>query len=797
MLDKVTIAVRPLVEYAFRGGSLDAGFRSAASLTEGTKAHQAVQKGYGEADRSEVYVSGEIECDNIAFVIDGRCDGVLASDDGTFTIDEIKSTVRDLALIDEESYPVHWAQARCYAYLYAREHALDRIGIQLTYVQIDTDRQKRFVQEATCDELGDFVSEVLHRYAPYAKMLFEHQRRRDESIRSLPFPFRQYRKGQRTLAGAIYKSIENGTGLFARAPTGIGKTMSTVFPAVKAMGNGLLQQLYYLTARTTTRTAAEEAFNRMKAEGLHLHSVTITAKEKVCFQEQVDCRAEACEFANGYYDRINDAILDVLKRETSIDRTVVESYARKHRVCPFEFSLDAAYASDAVICDYNYIFDPRVSLKRMFAERKAKTALLVDEAHNLIDRAREMYSAELNKRDFMLLEREFKGIRADIGEAAKTINRLFIQLRKQKGGASFALAEKPDELLKAVEAFAAIAENTLAGHGSGHDRSGVGDEEGASFQGWGDGSRDVASASGSDLLLEAYFAASAFVRIGKLYDDERYVTFVEPVGNEVRLKLLCLDPSELLRQAGKGFRTRIFFSATLSPLRFYMDVLGAGENDYSVSVPSPFEAAQWEVAALPISTRYADRADSRAPIVALLGQLLERRPGNYLFFFPSYAYMNDIYEAFCDSCPDQRTMLQGAAMPEEERDRFLAAFDADNESAFAGFAVLGGVFSEGVDLVGDRLTGVVVVGVGLPQIGPERDLIRDHYNATTGKGFDYAYVYPGMNKVLQAGGRLIRSETDRGVLILADDRYLLPHYRRLLPEEWRNFKIIRGEDSYW
>lgn len=759
MAERVRVAVRPLVEYVFRSGSLDGEFRSAASLTEGTRAHQAIQKEYGEADRSEVYVSGEFERGELVFEIDGRCDGVRTGEDGSVAIEEIKSTAGDVALIEEESYPVHWAQAYCYACLYVREHGLDRIRVQLTYVQVESGQQKRFLREASAAELESFVADVLDRYAPWALLTIRRRKLRDESIAALPFPYREYRKGQRKLAGAVYRSIEAGTGLFARAPTGIGKTMSTVFPSVKAMGQGHLQQIFYLTAKSTTRASAEDAFSRLRAEGLRLQAVTITAKEKICFRDQVDCRAQACEFADGYYDRINGALLDLLSSEDAVDRGAIEKYARKHRVCPFEMSLDAAYAADAVICDYNYVFDPRVSLKRMLAEKKSHTVLLVDEAHNLPDRAREMYSAELDKRSFLQLEREHKAANPALRDAAKAVNRLFIGLRKRGNGRSYSFKDKPEELLLAAETFASEAEKALA-----------------SRQG---------APSGDDLLLETYFAASAFVRIGKLY-DERYAVLVDCSGHEVRAKLLCLDPSEPLRQTGKGFKSRVFFSATLSPLGFYMDVLGAKEDDYSVSISSPFDPGQWDVSVRPLSTRYADRERSVGPIARLLGELLERRRGRYLFFFPSYAFMNDVYAAFAAGYDGKfPTLLQEAGMSEPEREAFLARFSEDAEETLAGFAVLGGAFSEGVDLVGDRLTGVVVVGVGLPQLGPERELIREYYEAATGRGFEYAYVIPGMNKVLQAGGRLIRSETDTGALVLVDDRYLQPAYRRLLPEEWR------------
>ncbi|EPY06279.1 DEAD 2 domain-containing protein [Paenibacillus alvei TS-15] len=761
MKDQVKIAVRPLVEYVYRSGDLDSGFRAGTALTEGTKAHQQVQRTYGEADQKEVYLSAEIPCGDLLFVIDGRCDGFLVEEDGSVVIDEIKSTSGEIPQTLEDTYPVHWAQAKCYAYMYAREHEPARMKIQLTYVQVVTGEQRRFQQEAVFADLELFVRDVVENYASYALMLREHRISRDRSISGLEFPFTNYRAGQRKLAGAVYKVIEEGVKLFAKAPTGIGKTISTTFPAVKAMGTGQLEQFFYLTAKTTTRTAAEETFSLMQSQGLQMHTVTITAKEKICFQDQVSCRKEDCPFADGYYDRINEAVLDILTNELLITRQIIEQYARKHRVCPFEFSLDLAYAADAVICDYNYIFDPRISLKRMFAERKSRTALLIDEAHNLVDRAREMYSATLNKGDFLSLQREYKELNAEVHKAAKAVNAFFIQLRKESDGNAQITQEVPVQLVERAEAFILAAEEEL-------------------------GSRQDTQQSQS--LMQAYFATQNFVRISKLY-DERYVTYAEISSREVSMKLFCLDPSHLLREMGKGFRSHIFFSATLTPMSYFRDMLGASpEEDYTLSLPSPFFREQLGVQIEPLSTRYHDREGTKLELVRRLGQMITDRPGNYLFFFPSYAYMNLIYEAFAAAHAEDanlRLLLQRGDMAEEERESFLSAFDADNEGVLIGFAVMGGVFSEGIDLVGDRLTGVAIVGVGLPQIGLERDIIRDYFNSQGKNGFDYAYVYPGMNKVLQAGGRLIRSETDQGELLLIDDRYLHPHYAALLPDEWK------------
>ncbi|MBO7748392.1 ATP-dependent DNA helicase, partial [Paenibacillus sp. MWE-103] len=465
MKAKIQLSVRALVEYAHRGGDIESGFRTAAALTEGTKAHQRVQKGYGEGDEREVYVSKEIVMDDLLFVVDGRCDGLLA-EDGEVVVDEIKSTSGRLPEGEAETYPVHWAQARCYAAIIAGDRGLAAVTVQLTYVQVQSEGERRFRQRWTREELARFLDEMLRAYYASALQQAEHAEARDASVKALPFPFEAYRSGQRKLAGAVYQSIADGHKLFAKAPTGIGKTMSTIFPAVKAIGEGVLQRVLYLTAKTSARVAAESAFALLREKGLRLQSVTLTAKEKICFQEEVRCGKEHCPFADGYYDRINEALLDLRGNETLITREVVEAYARKHRVCPFEFSLDAAYGADAIIGDYNHAFDPRVNLKRMFDEQKRRTAVLVDEAHNLVDRARDMYSAELFKSAFLDVQRATKGALPGVHRAAKAVNEHLLAQRKRIGERQReAVAELPEALVALAEAFVAEAERALAGQG--------------------------------------------------------------------------------------------------------------------------------------------------------------------------------------------------------------------------------------------------------------------------------------------------------------------------------------------
>ncbi|MEH7304234.1 ATP-dependent DNA helicase [Neobacillus drentensis] len=757
MTDAISISVRTLVEHVYRSGSIDSRFRSQSTLLDGTRIHQMIQKTYQESDRKEVYLRAEVKAEDLSFIIDGRCDGLLFRDDEV-VIDEIKSYSLLTEQIQQGGYPVHWAQAKLYAYMYARDNDLQEISVQLTYVHVDTLDKIYFKRNYHFTELEVFLGQIIVEYSPYANLLHEHRRNRNKSCKELAFPFDTYREGQRKLAGVVYKTIFDKKNLFAKAPTGIGKTISTLFPSVKAIGEGHLDKVFYLTAKTITRTTAEEAFKKMRACGLCMNTVTITAKDKVCFKDETNCQKDYCEFANGYYDRINGAILDILSNETAMTRDVIENYAKKHTVCPFEFSLDLAYAVDCIICDYNYVFDPRVSLKRLFEEQKKSAALLVDEAHNLVDRGREMFSSSINKDQFLQLKKEFKGINKEIVDAAGKLNAWFLALKKANSEKhEFTIDNLDEELIEHLLQFVIMTEQVLP-------------------------------TLTSQTLLEAYFTANHFLKMAE-FVDEHYIIYVEKVKNDLTIKLFCMDPSKLLKQMGKGYRSKIFFSATLSPLSYYQDLLGGREDDYALSIPSPFSSDQVDVHIHPLSTRYRDRDKTKESIVSVIQSLIKSRPGNILIFFPSYQYLLAVYEEFKQQDDETKTIIQATGMTEAEREHFLGAFLPNQTETLLGFAVLGGIFSEGVDLIGDRLNGVVVVGVGLPQLCFERNLIKDHFNQRNKNGYDYAYVYPGMNKVLQAGGRLIRSEEDHGTIVLIDDRFLQRQYQQLLPPEWQQYTL--------
>ncbi|OZM56157.1 ATP-dependent helicase [Lottiidibacillus patelloidae] len=762
MKENVKISVRFLVEHVFRSGSIEEGMRSMTAMAEGTRIHQSIQRTYDENAEKEVYLQTTITHRELEYHIDGRCDGLLFDGDEV-TIDEIKSTSADINQITSDTHPVHWAQAKFYAYMYCASHDKNKIKVQLTYVQAKTNEVKRFQQAFTIEELSHFVFVVVEQYAPYAELLKQHEARRNESIKQLTFPFETYREGQRKLTGAVYKTILDKKQLFANAPTGVGKTISTTFPALKAIGEGALQKFFYLTARTITRTVAEESLSLMAKDKLVIHSVTITAKEKACINEKMLCQSETCPFANGHFDRINAAILDILKSETIMVREVIEKYARKHRVCPFEFSLDLAYIVDVVICDYNYIFDPRVSLKRQYEEQKKKTAILIDEAHQLVDRGRDMYSAELNLSLFQQIQQAYKSINNNLYEVVCEIVYYFELLKREAGKEkNLSYKEMQEEIITLVDSFVFIAEQELSLNGTGQE---------------------------GEALLQGYFSALGFLRVAPLY-DERFITYVEVEEEDIKIKMFCIDPSHLLQKMAKGFHSKIFFSATMSPFLYYQEMLGISNDNYAVSINSPFTADQAKVYIQPISTRFKDRDLTKLDLVNML--IKETRvKGNYLIFFPSYHYLSEVYSEFVSLAPEVETIVQHSSMTELEREDFIASYDAENNNTLVGFAVLGGIFSEGIDLKGERLSGVFIIGVGLPRLSFERDLMKRYFDSIGKNGYDFAYVYPGMNKVLQAGGRLIRTENDRGKIVLVDDRFLSSKYKQLLPKEWTNYELYK------
>jgi len=688
----VKLPIRQLVELIMRSGDIDSRYVSKDRLLEGAKAHRMLQKSYRQwyGDyRSEVFLALAYNYQGVDYLLEGRADGVFFQD-GLWVIDEIKTTTRPLIEITPEHHPTYWAQAKCYAYIWAVQNGAAQVAVQLTYCHLETGETQQFRKVFATGELERFLASLIESYAVWANFSTQWAKERDLSIAALEFPFAAYRRGQRELAVAAYRAIAGGKKLFAEAPTGTGKTISVLFPAVKALGEGKIAKIFYLTAKTITRQVAEEAFARMRRNGLKIKTLTLTAKEKICFCEKTVCQPDYCQYAKGHFDRVNAAILDILKECDDLTRSVVERYAAKHRVCPFEFSLDLSLWADCVICDYNYLFDPRAYLRRFFAEGKNDYAFLIDEAHNLVDRSREMFSAEFRKSAMSEIKKAYKGRHKPLDKVATAINREMLALRKQCGEQGYAVcSEKPLNLLKLIARFTAVCEEMLKE-----------DQE------LGEDSR----------FLQLYFEGLHFLTIAEFY-DQRYTTLIEVEGREVKIKLFCLDPSQLLRDALKRGSSTVMFSATFSPLPYFRDILGGDDIDGTLSLDSPFDRRRLCVLiADHVSTKYHDRRQSLPELIRLIGAFVSAKVGNYIVYLPSYEYLEDVFAEFAKTYPHITAAKQQGMMAENEREQFLENFQENPPHTYVAFCVLGGIFGEGIDLQGSRLIGTVIVGVGLPQV---------------------------------------------------------------------------------
>ena len=795
----LSVSVRDIVEFILRRGDINnAALSSSSNMALGTRIHRRLQKKEQElCDYTpEVRLSHTFDADGIQIRVQGIADGIIMTGNG-ITVDEIKSTSYPLDSIDDEFSFLHRAQAIFYAYFICIKENAEKVSTRLTYCDIETEEVRRFEKEHTFAELEAFVTDVVNRYAAWARFRSEHELRRNGTIAALSFPFERFRPGQREAAAHIYKTVKDGSTLFLQAPTGTGKTVSALFPAVKAMGEGLCEKIFYLTAKTTTAAAAEKTLVLMKDRGLDIKAVSITSKEKICAYGK-QCTPDACPYAKGHYDRINDAVFEMISSEDIITKETILDYAEKKRVCPFELTLDASNWCDAVIGDFNYAFDPRASLKRYF-EQGGEYVLLCDEAHNLAERGREMFSAEISKNEVLAALRELKNTdypeKTALLKRAKKINAMLLEHKKDlvSEGTENRITEKPDAMYDAVFTFCDKYGKYLAGKNRDQGKK-----------------TPVTSEKGGEKTsLEFYFNCLAFLSVMDNAGDE-YVYYISNENDDTKVKLFCIDPSRLISGICGTCRAVVFFSATLLPREYYMKMLGGKKTEETeprfVLLPSPFPRENLMISIYSsISTRYRDRDKSLETATEIIRAAV-KKTGNYIAFFSSFAYMQKTLSVFREKYPETEILEQQRDMSEDERNEFLRKFIDGPEKTLVAFAVMGGVFSEGIDLVGSRLSGVVIIGTGLPQVCFERDLIKEFFDSRNGSGFLFSYEYPGFNRVLQAAGRVIRSETDIGSVILADDRWARSDYRTLFPSEWYgegfdyvyNIKTLEKKlDDFW
>lgn len=839
---EVRVSVRALVEFLLRSGDIDNRRQASPekAMQEGGRIHRMIQGRMGAEYRAEVPLRFTLPTDRYTLIVEGRADGIIEDGSGV-TIDEIKGTYRD---VDRMKAPLqlHLAQAKCYAYIYGLQRGLTDVRIRMTYCNLEKENIRYFYEDYRFQELETWFLGLISDYRKWADFTWDWRQQRQRSIARMEFPF-DYREGQRELVAHVYRTIYHKRKLFLEAPTGVGKTISTIFPALKAMGSGMGEKLFYLTAKTVTRTVADDTIELLRGQGLRFKSVILTAKEKICFAGETQCNPENCSYARGHFDRINDAMYDLLTHEDRFTREKITEYARAHRVCPFEFCLDMSLFADGIICDYNYLFDPSVYLRRFFADSGSGEYLfLIDEAHNLVDRGREMYSAVLVKEKLLLLKREIQQTILSEREARSRGKQIAGQLSIE----SF-LDMTDNPTAEVTEELTSYVTNVSSGY-SGHSvflRKGYAekllnrlescDRELQALKREGTACRVIESADGAvkaaqrlyaalgdyfdeqeethlpvrDALTECYFDLAHFLDIYERL-DENYLKYtrMEEDGSFC-LKLYCVNPAGNLRECMARGRSSILFSATFLPIQYYKGLLGGGQEDYEVYAESVFQEEKRALfIASDVTSRYTRRdEDEYRRIARYIHETVRNRHGNYLVFFPSYRFLETVYELYRTeyAAEDQECLVQRESMNEEEREAFLARFRGnegldlgagismeieEDDLTLIGFCVLGGIFGEGIDLRADSLIGVIIVGTGLPGVCDERELLKGYFDGRQENGFDIAYRYPGMNKVLQAAGRVIRTAEDVGIIVLLDERFLQYTYRRLFPREWEHFETV-------
>lgn len=856
----IRISVRSLVEFVLRHGDIDKRHQISPddAMQEGSRIHRMIQHRMGAEYEAEVPLRISFEEQGYTLILEGRADGIIHHEDKVI-IDEIKGTYRDPAKW-KEPQPLHLAQAKCYAYIYGLQQKLSEVQIRITYCHIPTEELRYFIQDYSGDELEEWFEDLLASYRKWADYSWQWKRIRQESIQGLEFPF-PYRDGQKELVSGVYRTIYHKKKLFLEAPTGVGKTISTVYPAVQAMGQGMADKLFYLTAKTITGTVAEDTLELLRGQGLRMKSVTLTAKEKICFMEETECIPEYCPYAKGHYDRVNEAIYDLLTSKESFSREQIEIYAEKHRVCPFEMCLDMSLFADTVICDYNYLFDPHVYLKRFFSEGSPGNYIfLIDEAHNLLERGREMYSAVLFKEQFPELRKKLKQtILSEMSGYRKKSDisgQMTLDMTFETTDSSDCrdMTETDDEDVDRFgtelteEEFEQLEKTVPTGKNRGYSvlvRQGYADkmlyqaekcnrqmlvlkreceqcrivQEIDSFvqplmrlQAVLDdylGEPEEEQVPIREELLDFYFEISHFLEIYELL-DENYVKYTQICEDgSFFLKLFCVNPAENLKRCMNRGRSSILFSATFLPIQYYKKLLGGTQEDYEVYAHSVFSP---EKRALFIAEDVTSKYTRRSPeefynIARYIEEIVKNRHGNYMVFCPSYSFLRSVYEQYTEhfSGEGRECIIQSEYMSETDREAFLGRFrgnedfdlqcdiDMDIEeedSILIGFCVLGGIFGEGIDLKNDSLIGAIIVGTGLPQVCFEREILKEFFEEDGESGFDYSYRYPGMNKVLQAAGRVIRTVEDVGIVALLDERFLQFAYQRMFPREWEHFEKV-------
>lgn len=766
-MDKsLRLSVHQLVDFLLRSGDIDNRVFNRSSMNEGSRLHAVYQSKQSKNYMSEYPLAVSLTVDEIDILLEGRADGIIKRSDGSYVIDEIKTTVEELKKFHEDNLEWHLGQAKCYAYMFAKLNGLEFIGIKLTYIRQGKEKEQ-FIDTYVFNylELEQFVIDLINQYLEFYNIIFEKISKRNESIKTLPFPFDKYRPGQRELAKYSYAATKRGKRLFVEAPTGIGKTMSTLFPFIKALNDDEKSKIFYLTAKTSGKEAAHQAIRILKEKGLSLSDIIITAKDKVCFCKGNACNPDECPYTRGYYDRIQTVLRYSLLNYDDFDLSLITQIAYDNQICPFEFELDLSLFMDVIVCDYNYMFDPISYMKRYFDEDSSHYLALVDEAHNLIDRSRDMYSASLSYQMFKDARKSVRHSKLHkLKLAMSKMNKMFKEYLEVEDG-NHIVDEFNLYTYKTVSSFITTMQD-------------INKNENKEM---------------SKELLEFYLEVNRFNKMLE-FVNSNYLLFYEKKGNDITLRVNCLDASGFLNASFNSIKSAVVFSATLSPMEYYVNTLGGKSSDANLVLPSPFPKENLKIIIAPnVSIRYKNRDSSYQKVADYIKAFVKNKVGNYFVFLPSYEYLHNLMPYI--DIKDALIYEQNKEMSDEEKEIFLNNFKPSPEVTSIAFVVVGGAFGEGIDLVSDRLIGAVIVGIGMPKINFISDQISKHYDELGYSGYDYAYLNPGMNKVMQALGRVIRSENDKGAVLLIDERYLLNEYRDLFKAEWREYEVAFNKDE--
>ena len=766
MEKSLRLSVHQLVDFLLRTGDIDNRVFNRSSMNEGTRLHSAYQSKQSRNYMSEYPLAVTLNVEEIDILLEGRADGIIKRGNGEYVIDEIKTTVEELKKFHDDNLSWHLGQAKCYAYMFAKSNDLEYIGIKLTYIRQGKEKEQYIdTYQFNFLELEQFVIDLISQYLEFYNIIFSKLEKRNQSIETLAFPFKKYRPGQRELAKYCYAVAKKGTRMFVEAPTGIGKTISTVFPFVKYLKEDEKAKIFYLTAKTSGKEAAHNAVRILKENGLSLSDIIITAKDKICFCKGQACNPDECPYTKGYYNKIQTVLRYALLNYDDFDLSLINELAYGYQICPFEFELDLSLFMDVIICDYNYLFDPISYMKRYFDEDSSHYLALVDEAHNLVDRSRDMYSASLSYEMFKTARKSVRHSKLHkLKLAISKMNKMFKSYEELEEG-NHILESFNDETYKTISSFITTMQDVNKNENKEMNKE----------------------------LLSFYLEVNRFSRILEFKNDS-YLLFVEKNKEDMVLHAHCLDASKFLNESLSAIKGSVIFSATLSPLNYYINILGGKETDPNLILPSPFPKDNLKIIIAPnVSIRYKKRDASYQKVADYIASFIKNKVGNYFVFLPSYEYLHNLMPYI--NIEDALIFEQNKDMRDEEKEAFLQNFKPAPNQTTIGFVVVGGAFGEGIDLVSDRLIGAVIVGIGMPRINFISDEIAKYYDKKGFSGYDYAYLNPGMNKVMQALGRVIRTEEDRGAILLIDERYLTNEYRDLFKAEWRDYEVAFSSEK--